>query len=286
VGLELQLLPIVKTDGRIYLEACPILRAVNSEKGIKTAYGFVPGFDELSSRIAVELKSGETALIRLEGSPEARPQGQRPEFQTTLVLITPKTVDQPIACAPTPPPAVEERPFPPQRVKPLRPAESGHAGIMPPYGPPPEVIPPPVVSAPTLAAPVVETPTPGRGLVVVQVSMDKDGMVVCQFAKRSTYEPVTNNEPGLKFPVTSFVRRTVQEERVFRQAQLRIIGTDGKPVDAKELTARLAKETSAVFVLDGGYDPKLLSLLKEGTLIISPAPNVSPNVPSPAATKY
>src|SRR5262249_43345776 len=159
-----------------------------------------------------------------------------------------------------PPPTREELLVPSQPADPPLVTEPPRP-TMPPSGPSPDVIPPPIVPAPS--APVLETPAPGQGLVVVQASLDKDGMVICQFAKRSTYHPVTNIQPGTNFPVTSFVRQTTQEERVFHQAQLLIIGTDGKPIDAKELPKRLAKETPAAFILDGGYDPKMLSLLKE-----------------------
>jgi RNA polymerase sigma factor (sigma-70 family) len=277
VGLELQLLPIAKVDGRTYLEVSPTLRAVNTAAGSTTTYGFVPAFDERSVRLAAELRSGETALIRLHGWPQEANQG--PDDQTTMILITPQVLEKPPGPAPTRPPAVDDGPAPPIQpvdppfvTEPPRPAKAA---------PPLDVIPPPIMPAPTVAAPVAEAPTTGTGLVVVQASFDKDGMVVCQFAKRSTYHPVTNIQPGTNVPVTSYVRQTTQEERVFNQSQLRIVGTDGKPIDAKVLTARLAKETPAIFIHDGGYDPKLLSLLKEGTLIISPATKVSPNVPPP-----
>jgi pilus assembly protein CpaC len=63
VGTELQFLPIVLGNGRIYLEVSPRFRAINQGRGIQTSFGFVPGFDEQSVRTAIEMEDGQTFAI-------------------------------------------------------------------------------------------------------------------------------------------------------------------------------------------------------------------------------
>jgi pilus assembly protein CpaC len=63
VGTEIDFLPIVLGNGRIYLEVAPVVRSVNNGRGITTAFGFVPGFDEQSARTAIELEPGQTMAI-------------------------------------------------------------------------------------------------------------------------------------------------------------------------------------------------------------------------------
>ncbi len=63
VGTEVDFLPIVLGNGKIYLEVSPVVRSVNQGRGINTAFGFVPGFDEQSVRTALELEPGQTMAI-------------------------------------------------------------------------------------------------------------------------------------------------------------------------------------------------------------------------------
>jgi pilus assembly protein CpaC len=63
VGTEVSFLPIVLGNGKIYLEVSPVVRSVNQGRGINTAFGFVPGFDEQSVRTALELEPGQTMAI-------------------------------------------------------------------------------------------------------------------------------------------------------------------------------------------------------------------------------
>ncbi len=63
VGTELEVLPIVYGDGRIYLEVNPRVSSVNNGRGITTAFGFTPGFNEQQVRAAVMLQSGQTFAI-------------------------------------------------------------------------------------------------------------------------------------------------------------------------------------------------------------------------------
>ncbi|MFL5340024.1 MAG: type II and III secretion system protein family protein [Gemmataceae bacterium] len=63
IGTELDVLPIVLGNGRIYLEVHPRFRLVDDGKGITTSFGFVPGFSEQSVQTAVEMEPGQTFVI-------------------------------------------------------------------------------------------------------------------------------------------------------------------------------------------------------------------------------
>jgi pilus assembly protein CpaC len=63
IGTELDFLPIVLGNGRIYLEVSPRVRSVNQALGITTSFGFVPGFSEQSVRTMVEMEPGQTFAI-------------------------------------------------------------------------------------------------------------------------------------------------------------------------------------------------------------------------------
>jgi len=63
VGTELDFLPIVLGNGRIYLEVNPRVRSVNQALGITTSFGFVPGFSEQTVRTMIEMEPGQTFAI-------------------------------------------------------------------------------------------------------------------------------------------------------------------------------------------------------------------------------
>ncbi len=63
IGTELEFLPIVYGNGKIYLEVAPRVRSVNAGLGIVTTFGTVPGFDEQSLRTAVVMESGQTFAL-------------------------------------------------------------------------------------------------------------------------------------------------------------------------------------------------------------------------------
>ncbi len=63
VGTQLEVLPIVYGNGKIYLEVNPSIRARNDGFGIQTTAGFSPGFTEQSTRASVMLESGQTFAI-------------------------------------------------------------------------------------------------------------------------------------------------------------------------------------------------------------------------------
>ncbi len=121
VGTELEVLPIVYGDGRIYLEINPRISSVNNGRGITTAFGFTPGFNETQVRSSVMLQSGQTFAIGglLETTVQASAQkvpylGDLPllgaafsnvshdERETELlILVTPRLVE-PLDCSQVP----------------------------------------------------------------------------------------------------------------------------------------------------------------------------------------
>jgi pilus assembly protein CpaC len=63
VGTELDFLPVVLGNGRIYLEVSPKITSVNQTLGITVAGSTVPGFSENSERTVVEMEPGQTMAI-------------------------------------------------------------------------------------------------------------------------------------------------------------------------------------------------------------------------------
>jgi len=121
IGTELEVLPIVYGDGRIYLEINPRISSVNNGRGITTAFGFTPGFNETQARSSIMLQSGQTFAIGglLETTVQASAQkvpylGDLPllgaafssvshdERETELIiLVTPRLVE-PLDCSQVP----------------------------------------------------------------------------------------------------------------------------------------------------------------------------------------
>jgi pilus assembly protein CpaC len=113
VGTEIDVLPVVLGNGRIYLEVAPRFRTVDNAKGISSSFGFVPGFDEQSVRTSIELEPGQTMAIggllqtTVNSSSERVPVlGDLPyigfffstvshtaEEQELVILVTPHLVD-------------------------------------------------------------------------------------------------------------------------------------------------------------------------------------------------
>jgi hypothetical protein len=169
---------------------------------------------------------------------------------------------------------------------------------LPAQPPPPTVSEPQSpISAPTLPpqapqanppqpAPAMVHPEPtGSGPTIVQAALDDDGNIVCLFSKMREVQPMTTSvrdKSGNLQTVTSYVRTSRQVERIYRLDHVEITGTDGKPLDAKEVAKRLKKETAVLFVYGGSIDPQWLALLKEGTLIMtSRVPIPAPSAPPP-----
>lgn len=63
VGTQLNVVPIVMGNGKVWLEVQPSIRTVNQGLGIQTTFGATPGFTENSIQVAVELESGQTFAI-------------------------------------------------------------------------------------------------------------------------------------------------------------------------------------------------------------------------------
>jgi pilus assembly protein CpaC len=63
VGTELEVLPIVRGDGKITLEVNPRITTVNNGRGIATGFGFSTGFNEQQTRTSVTLEPGQTFAI-------------------------------------------------------------------------------------------------------------------------------------------------------------------------------------------------------------------------------
>lgn len=121
VGTQLEVLPIVLGNGKIYLEVNPQFRSVNTGRGITTAFGFTPGFNEQQTRSSVLMESGQTFAIggllemQVQNTAEKVPYlGDLPlvgfafssvraeERETELiVLVTPRLVDA-MDCAQVP----------------------------------------------------------------------------------------------------------------------------------------------------------------------------------------
>lgn len=117
VGTELEFLPIVYGNGKIYLEVAPRVRGVNQGLGTATSFGTVVGFDEQSIRTSIVLESGQTFAIggliqtNLQSSVKKVPWlgdlpfigsafsaiQQTEQEQELVILVTPHLVD-PMDC--------------------------------------------------------------------------------------------------------------------------------------------------------------------------------------------
>lgn len=121
VGTQMEVVPIVYGNGKIYLEVYPQVRTRNDGLGIQTSAGFSPGFTEQSTRAAVMLESGQTFAIGglLETSVQAIANkvpiaGDLPfvgaafsnvrydeRERELIILVTPRLVD-PLDCTQVP----------------------------------------------------------------------------------------------------------------------------------------------------------------------------------------
>lgn len=121
VGTNLEVLPIVLGNGKIYLQVSPSVRQVNNGFGIQTSAGFSPGFTEQATQASVMLESGQTFAIGglLETTVQASSNrvpvlGDLPYIGTAfsvvnhderetelVVLVTPRLVE-PLDCTQVP----------------------------------------------------------------------------------------------------------------------------------------------------------------------------------------
>jgi RNA polymerase sigma factor (sigma-70 family) len=122
-------------------------------------------------------------------------------------------------------------------------------------------------------------PTVGRA------SIDADGRLVLR-TPVAYYQPVTRYERARNTttPWTSYELKIV--ERTMRYDVHEVTATDlaGKPIDAKTLTGRLQTETPVLIGPAGQtVDPYYLSVVREGTIIVTPRQDVEPAMPPPTA---
>lgn len=130
VGTSLTFLPIVLSNGKIFLEVNPSIRNVNNAFGINTAFGFTPGFNEQSVTTRVTMEAGQTFAIGGLVQTESQASTNKVPFlgdlpylgvlfssitnteieQEMIVLVTPYLVD-PMDCkqAPCKLPGLETR---------------------------------------------------------------------------------------------------------------------------------------------------------------------------------
>ena len=221
-------------------------------------------------------------------SDEDAPSKPDPNSPMPPPAISPESIPATQAVLPTPvspeipPPSAELPTVPVQQAPQLSDAPS----VAWPTG----AVPPPIASAlpSRLPSDWKQTQLP---IAVVDASLDGD-QIVCKFAKTTVMVPVTSYRAvGNKAqPVTSYVGRTIQEEHRYSLKTVEVFGVDGKPIAEKDLVARLAKETQAIFVESRRYDPRLPGLLKPDALVISvpqsfpPAPAV-PSAPPASASR-
>lgn len=116
-GTEVEVLPIVLGNGKIYLEVNPRISTVNNALGILTAFGFTPGFTEQQTRASVTLESGQTFAIGglIENRVQAFTQkvpviGEVPyvgtlfsgisyqEIETEVVVLVTPRLNEPMDC--------------------------------------------------------------------------------------------------------------------------------------------------------------------------------------------
>jgi pilus assembly protein CpaC len=63
VGTALRFLPIVQSNGRIFLEVEPVIRTVDNGFGINTTFGFTPGFNVQRVHTQITMDAGQTFAI-------------------------------------------------------------------------------------------------------------------------------------------------------------------------------------------------------------------------------
>lgn len=88
VGTEVEVLPIVYANNKIYLEVNPRVTSVNNGRGITTAFGFTPGFNELQTRVSVMMESGQTFAVGGLIETQVQATGQKIPYIGELPIIS------------------------------------------------------------------------------------------------------------------------------------------------------------------------------------------------------
>lgn len=87
VGTQLEVLPIVYGNGKIYMEVNPTITSVNNGRGISTSFGFTPGFNEQTTRSSVIMEPGQTFAIGGLLETQVQASNQKVPFLGDLPLL-------------------------------------------------------------------------------------------------------------------------------------------------------------------------------------------------------
>ncbi len=88
VGTQLEVLPIVFGNGKIYMEVNPTITAVNNGRGISTSFGFTPGFNQQTTRSSVMMEPGQTFAIGGLLETQVQASSQKVPFLGDLPLLS------------------------------------------------------------------------------------------------------------------------------------------------------------------------------------------------------
>jgi hypothetical protein len=110
IGTEIRFLPIVKANGKIHLEVCSEVSAINPGAGVADAGVVAPGFKVRSATVVVQIEDGQTLAI---GGLTLN------EEEEMVMLVTARVVHPKQANAPPPDqiPPIEECPRPLSRLR-------------------------------------------------------------------------------------------------------------------------------------------------------------------------
>jgi len=111
--------------------------------------------------------------------------------------------------------------------------------------------------------------------------LNKKGQVVLKF-QRTQFVPVTvtrvlRDGKEVKEKHTIYEEVTAWEDQAYDTKDIKLLGSDGKPLDKKMLPELLKKERPVLYMYgDGEIDSTFLKVIKEGTpIIVLPSPQPS-----------
>jgi hypothetical protein len=71
VGITVEVTPVLRLDGKIYLEGVITETEVNAGRGVRTPKGFTPGIDTKSIRLGALLTPGQKIKVRVSSRSDA-----------------------------------------------------------------------------------------------------------------------------------------------------------------------------------------------------------------------
>lgn len=131
--------------------------------------------------------------------------------------------------------------------------------------------PPPPAQA--LEQPLGPPPLPPLQLYVTMARLNKKGQIVLKF-QITRYVPVTatrilRDGKEVKEKHTFYETVTGWEDQAYDPNDIKLLDTDGRPLDKKTLPELLKKEQPAPFMYgEGKIDSTFLKVIKEGTPIL------------------